>query len=208
MVITYPIKSGLYVNLTNRCPCACTFCLRQNAPGVGGSGSLWLPHEPTLAEATASLDSWDLATFDELVFCGYGEPTERLDDLLALAVHAKERRPDLRVRVNTNGLADLIHGEPTAPRLKGIVDAVSISLNTPDPETYLRMCRPRFGIGSWQAMLDYARSCKAFVPDVVMTVVGPPVTNAANLARCEAIVRELGVRLRVRPYEAKADSSG
>ena len=206
MVITYPIKSGLYVNLTNRCPCACTFCLRQNASGVGGSGSLWLEREPTLAEATASLDSWDLATFDELVFCGYGEPTERLDDLLALAAHAKARRPELRVRINTNGLADLIHGEPTAHRLKGLVDAVSISLNTPDPEVYLRMCRPRFGIGSWQAMLDYARSCKDYVPDVVMTVVGPPVTNAEALARCEAIVRELGVRLRVRPYEAKADS--
>lgn len=207
MVITYPLKSGLYVNLTNRCPCACVFCLRQNSPGVFGTDSLWLEHEPTLEEVIASVDSWNLDDFRELVFCGYGEPTERLDTLLAVAAHARRRKPDLLVRVNTNGLSDLIHGEPTAARLKGLVDTVSISLNTPDAEEYLKLCRPKFGITSWQAMLDFAKSCREYVPDVVMTIVGSPVTTPETQARCKAITDSLGVRLRIRPYETRGDGA-
>ena len=207
MVITYPLKSGLYVNLTNRCPCACVFCLRQNSPGVFGTDSLWLDHEPSVDEVVASIESRNLDDFAELVFCGYGEPTERLDDLLAVAKHVKGVRPDMLVRINTNGLSDLIHGRPTAAKLKGLVDTVSISLNTPDPEEYLKICRPKFGIGSWQAMLDFAASCKEYVPDVVMTIVGEPVTTPEVQAKCKAITDRLGVRLRIRPYETVGDSA-
>lgn len=201
MVITYPLKSGLYVNLTNRCPCACVFCLRQNAPGVFGTDSLWLEREPTVDEIIESIESRSLDDFTELVFCGYGEPTERLDDLLAVARHVKSIRPGMLVRINTNGLSDLIHGEPTAVKLKGLVDTVSISLNTPDPEEYLKVCRPKFGLESWQAMLDFARSCKDCVPDVVMTIVDEPVTTPEVQEKCRAITDSLGVRLRIRPYE-------
>ena len=207
MVITYPLKSGLYVNLTNRCPCACVFCLRQNSPGVFGTDSLWLEREPTVDEIVESIDSRNLADYQEIVFCGYGEPTERLDDLLAVARRVKDARPEMRVRINTNGLSDLIHGEPTAAKLKGLVDTVSISLNTPDPEEYLKICRPKFGIGSWQAMLDFAKDCTKFVPDVVMTIVGSPVTTPEVQAKCKAITDELGVRLRIRPYETTGDSA-
>ena len=201
MVITYPVKSGLYVNLTNRCPCACEFCLRNNAPGVFGSDSLWLDREPTVDEIIASIESRNLDDFTELVFCGYGEPTERLDDLLAVARHVKSIRPGMHVRVNTNGLSDLIHGEPTAAKLKGLVDTVSISLNTPDPEEYLKVCRPKFGLESWQSMLDFARSCRDYVPNVVMTIVDAPVTTPEIQEKCKAITDSLGVRLRIRPYE-------
>ena len=201
MVITYPVKSGLYVNLTNRCPCACEFCLRNNAPGVFGSDSLWLDREPTVDEIIASIESRDRDDFTELVFCGYGEPTERLDDLLAVARHVKSVRPGMHVRVNTNGLSDLIHGEPTAAKLKGLVDTVSISLNTPDPEEYLKVCRPKFGFESWQAMLDFAKNCRDYVPNVVMTIVGEPVTTPEVQEKCKAITDSLGVRLRIRPYE-------
>ena len=207
MVITYPLKSGLYVNLTNRCPCACTFCLRQNAPGVFGTDSLWLEREPTVDEIIESIESRNLDDFAELVFCGYGEPTERLDDLLAVAWHVKEVRPRMLVRINTNGLSDLIRGEPTAVKLKGLVDTVSISLNTPDPEEYLKVCRPKFGLESWQAMLDFAKSCRGCVPDVVMTIVGSPVTTPEVQEKCRAITDSLGVRLRIRPYETDGDSA-
>ena len=207
MVITYPLKSGLYVNLTNRCPCACVFCLRQNSPGVFGTDSLWLDHEPSVDEVVSSIASRNLDDFTELVFCGYGEPTERLDDLLAVAKHVKGIRPDMLVRINTNGLSDLIHGRPTAARLKGLVDTISISLNTPDPEEYLKICRPKFGMGSWQAMLDFAASCKEYVPDIVMTIVGEPVTTPEVQAKCKAITDRLGVRLRIRPYETVGDSA-
>jgi radical SAM enzyme (TIGR04100 family) len=201
MVITYPVKSGLYVNLTNRCPCACEFCLRNNAPGIFGSDSLWLEREPTVDEIIASIESRNLDDFTELVFCGYGEPTERLDDLLSVARHLKSIRPQMLVRVNTNGLSDLIHGEPTAAKFKGLVDTVSISLNTPDPEEYLKVCRPKFGLESWQSMLDFARSCRDYVPNVVMTIVDAPVTTPEVQEKCKAITDSLGVRLRIRPYE-------
>ena len=204
MTITYQVKDAVYVNLTNRCPCNCTFCLRQNGPGVFGSGPLWLEREPTLEETVESLGQWDYARFREVVFCGYGEPTERLDVLLAVAARLKEQDPTLRVRVNTNGLSDLIHGKPTAPLFVGKVDCLSVSLNTDDPAEYLTLCRPRFGEAAYPAMLKFAKEAAALLPSVVMTVVGEPVTSPEKQERCRAIAEGLGARLRVRPCESKA----
>ena len=201
MTTTYRVKEAVYVNLTNRCPCSCTFCLRWNGPGVYGSDSLWLEREPTLDEVNASLDAQDWTRCREAVFCGYGEPTERLDVLLAAAARLKERDPSLRVRVNTNGLSDLVNGRPTAADFAGKVDCISISLNTDDPAEYLALCRPKFGEAAYPAMLEFAREAARAVPEVVMTVVGEPVTDAAKQARCRAIAEGLGARLRVRPYE-------
>ncbi len=201
MTITYQVKNAVYVNLTNRCPCNCTFCLRHNGPGVFGSGPLWLEREPTLEETIESLGQWDYERFREVVFCGYGEPTERLDVLLAAAAHLKERDPALRVRVNTNGLSDLIHGKPTAPLFVGKVDCLSISLNTDDPEEYLSVCRPKFGEAAYPAMLKFTQEAATLLPSVVMTVVGEPVTSREKQERCRAIATRLGARLRVRPYE-------
>ena len=204
MTITYQVKNAVYVNLTNRCPCNCTFCLRQNGPGVFGSGSLWLEREPTLKETIESLGQWDYTRFREVVFCGYGEPTERLDVLLAVAAHLKARDPALRVRVNTNGLSDLINGKPTAPLFVGKVDCLSISLNTDDPAEYLTLCRPRFGEAAYPAMLKFTKEAAALLPSVVMTVVGEPITSLEKQERCRKIAEGVGARLRVRPCETKA----
>jgi TatD family-associated radical SAM protein len=170
-----------------------------------GSEPLWLEREPSVEEVVASIESRNLADFTEIVFCGYGEPTERLDDLLAVAGHIRRNHPAMPVRINTNGLSDLIHGEPTAAKLKGLVDTVSISLNTPDPEEYLKLCRPKFGLASWQAMVDFAKDCRDSVPEVVMTIVGSPVTTPETQAKCKAITDSLGVSLRIRPYESVDD---
>ena len=220
MVIAYPVRTGLYVNLTNRCPCACEFCLRKNGPGIYGSGDLWLDHEPSVEEVIAAVDCLLLGSADagksglgnaaaeggsrygELVFCGYGEPTERLGDLLAVARHVREVAPNLPIRINTNGLADLIHARATAGDLKGLVDTVSISLNTPDADEYFRICHPKFGPESYAAMLAYTKACAAVVPKVVMTVVDEPVTSKANQEKCRAIAESLGATLRVRPFES------
>ena len=201
MTITYQVKSAVYVNLTNRCPCACTFCLRNNGAGVYGSDPLWLAREPTLAEVIASLETWDWTAFRECVFCGYGEPTERLDVLLAAAAHLKAAHPGVRVRVNTNGLSDLINGRPTAADFAGKVDCLSISLNTDDPAEYLAVCRPQFGAAAFGALQRFAADAVRAGVEVVMTVVGEPVTDAAKQERCRAICRALGATLRVRPYE-------
>ena len=199
MTITYKVKNGIYINMTNRCPCACTFCLRQNGDGVYGSDSLWLEREPTLREICDSIDGWELSQYDELVFCGYGEPTERLDDLLEAARYVKSRYA-VPIRVNTNGLADLINGRETAPQLQGLIDTVSVSLNATNAEDYNRLCRPRFGIGSFDAMLAFTKACVPYVPHVVMTVVDV-VTSPAEQEKSRRIAESLGAKLRVRPYE-------
>ena len=199
MTITYPVNKGLYINMTNRCPCACTFCLRHNAEGVYGSDSLWLDREPTVQEVCDSVDTWDLNQFDEVVFCGYGEPTERLEDLLLVAKYIKAKG-DIKIRINTNGLADLIWQKQTAPQLKDLIDTVSISLNTPNQEDYLKVVRPKFGVESYDAMLRYARDCTAYVPNVMMTVVDV-VTTKEEQEQCRKICENIGARLRVRPFE-------
>ena len=199
MTLTYKVKNGVYVNMTNRCPCACTFCLRHNAPGVYGSDPLWLDREPTVEEVIESLKGWDLCSLEEIVFCGYGEPTERLYDILKVAKYIKSVS-DIKIRINTNGLSDLIHGRSTSPDLKGLIDTVSVSLNATNAEDYLKVCRPKFGIESYDAMLKFTKECTKYVPSVVMTVVDV-VTSKEEQAKCKAICDSLGATLRIRPYE-------
>ena len=199
MTITYPVKNGIYVNMTNRCPCACTFCLRKNGDSIFGSDPLWLDREPTVQEICESIDTWDLSKYDEVVFCGYGEPTERLDDLLKVAKYIKSKS-NIKIRINTNGLADLIWGEKTAPKLKGLIDTVSVSLNTTNKEDYLKIVRPKFGIESYDAMLSFTKDCSEYVPNVVMTVVDV-VTTKEEQEICKKICESVGAKLRVRPYE-------
>lgn len=199
MTITYPVKTGIYVNMTNRCPCACTFCLRHNGEGVYGSDSLWLDREPTVQEVCDSIDTWDLSKYNEIVFCGYGEPTERLYDLLEVAKYIKSKS-DIKIRINTNGLADLIWNEKTAPKLEGLIDTVSVSLNATNKEEYLKVVRPKFGIDSYDAMLNFTKDCSKYVPNVVMTVVDF-VTSKEEQEICGKICESVGAILRVRPYE-------
>mgnify|MGYP002520376741 CR=1 FL=1 len=199
MTITYPVHNGIYVNVTNRCPCACTFCLRQNGESVYGSDSLWLEREPTVKEVCDSIDAWDLNKYNEVVFCGYGEPTERLDDLIEVAKYIKSKS-DIKIRINTNGLADLIWNEPTAPKLQGLIDTVSISLNATNKEEYLKIVRPKFGIESYEAMLKFTKECTKYVPSVVMTVVDIVVSKEEQEI-CRKICESVGATLRIRPYE-------
>jgi TatD family-associated radical SAM protein len=148
-------------------------------------------------EVCESLKQWDLNKKDEIVFCGYGEPTERLEDLLLVAAWIKENY-SIPVRINTNGLSDLINGRDTAPELKGLIDAVSISLNANDPEAYLKITQSKFGIGSWQAMINFARNCTAYVPKVTITVVDQ-VTTPEEQEEAKRICESIGARLRIRP---------
>lgn len=132
MTILYEVYDNLYVNLTNRCPCNCTFCLRQTRDSMDvKQHSLWLEHEPTVDEVKDEFRKFDMSKYKEVVFCGFGEPTERLDALLELAAFVKQNygKP---IRVNTNGLANLIWERDVTPEFAGLVDTVSISLNTPN----------------------------------------------------------------------------
>lgn len=202
MNVVYEVKDGLYVNLTNRCPCSCTFCIRNNGDGVYGSDSLWLEREPEAAEVIEAVENADPRRFKELVFCGYGEPTERLDTMLDVARYVKKTYPEMSVRVNTNGLADLIAGKPVAASFAGLFDTVSISLNAATKEEYVELCRPKFGEAAYQAMLDFAKEVSGYVQRVVMTVVATPETEQRKIDACKKICEVLGLEFRVRQYTA------
>ena len=194
-------KRNLYVNMTNRCTCSCTFCLR-NLKTMDESMTLWLKEEPSVAEVKAALDGAPWESIGEAVFCGFGEPTERLDDLVELLGYIKEKHPQISTRLNTNGLSDLEYEKDTAPHFANVLDTVSISLNASNAERYLALTRSKFGLPSYEAMLAFAQHCKAYVPHVVMTIVDQ-VEDAEEIRRCRAICEERGLHLRVRPYEAQ-----
>ena len=199
MVILYEVYENLYVNMTNKCPCACTFCLRQNRDEMNHSGSLWLEREPSVEEVKAEFSRFDMKKYKELVFCGFGEPTERLEDMLKVAAYAKEQFA-IPVRVNTNGLADLIWQKDTAPLFAGLVDTISISLNTPNRERYYELTRSKFGIESFDAMLRFAGNVSKYVPHVVLSTVETTLTKEEE-EQCRAICEKLGVAYRIRPFE-------
>ena len=197
--ILYRVHNNIYVNLTNRCPCACTFCIRKNTDKVGESDSLWLAEEPDFETVKAEFEKRDPEGYDEVVFCGFGEPMERADLLIEVARFVKERcgKP---VRVNTNGLGNLINGRDIPPLLEGLVDTVSISLNTPDKETYLDLVRPKFGEQSFEAMLSFAEECVKYVPKVVLTTVDTTITKEQE-KECADICRRIGAAYRIRAWE-------
>ena len=200
MTIVYDVHDGLYINLTNRCPCACTFCLRQTMDTVGQSGGLWLEHEPSLEEVKQAIDGVDLKHYTEIVFCGFGEPTERLDTLLQPAAYIKQVCPDKKIRINTNGLGDLVNGEPIAPKMRGLIDVVSVSLNTPNAEEYLKLTRSKFGALSFAAMLAFAKSAGEQGIEVVLTTLYTTISHEED-AQCQAICDRIGARYRIRPWE-------
>lgn len=203
MTITYEYEGALYVNLTNKCNCNCEFCLRHGkAQGsIYTEDSLWLEREPTRQEALDSFLGRDVPGYREIVFCGYGEPTYRLDDLLWLVDQLKARFGEKlpSVRINTNGHASLIHGRDVCPELKGRIDTLSISLNATNAADYVALCHPIEGEAAYQAMLDFAREAAAYVPNVVMTIVDKDKTPE-EIEKCRRIAAGLGVQLRVRSF--------
>ena len=199
MTILYKVHSGLYVNLTNRCSSSCTFCLRQTMDKIGESDVLWLEREPSVEEVIAEFAKFDMSEFTEVVFCGFGEPTERFDALIAVARFVKANY-NLPIRINTNGQGDLINGRHIAPEMAGIIDTVSISLNTPNSERYNALVRSQFGEKAYQAMLDFAKEAHEYVPNVVLTTVDTTLTKEEEAA-CRKICNDLGVTYRIRPWE-------
>ena len=163
------------------------------------SGSLWLEREPSAEEVKAAFADWDMDRFKEVVFCGFGEPTERIEEVLEVAAFVKTQY-NKTIRINTNGLGSLIHGRDIAPSFAGKIDIVSISLNTPNAEEYNKLTRSKFGIAAYQGMLDFAREVKQYVSQVVMTTVETTITKEEE-AQCRAICEELGVTYRIRPFE-------
>ena len=198
--ILYTYGKNLYVNLTNRCPCNCTFCIRSQKQGLGSAETLWLDHDPSADEVIAAFQAYRLEVFEELIFCGYGEPFCALDNMLAVCRYIRSVS-DIKIRVNTNGLGDLINGRETPPLLIGLVDTVSVSLNAPDAQSYLEVTRPSFGIQSFDAMVDFAARCKAASLNTVFSIVD--VLPAEDIEACKRLSEQTKIPLRIRHFSGK-----
>lgn len=199
MEILYKVHNNLYINLTNRCPYSCTFCLRQKMDKVGESDTLWLLREPTAEEVIEEFKKWDVDSFDEIVFCGFGEPTEAFDVLKKVAEFIKSKY-NKSIRLNTNGVGNLINKRNIAPELKGLIDTVSISINNPDPEEYAKLVKSKYGVKSFQEMINFAKECKKYVPNVVMSTVDTTISHEEE-KKCKEICDEVGAVYRIRPWE-------
>ncbi len=188
--LVYRLGKSLYVNITNRCTNDCSFCIRNSAPGVGGY-DLRLKMEPTAAEVVAAIG--DARAYDEVVFCGFGEPTSRWEAVKEVAAAVKAAGG--RVRLNTNGSAELTQRRDVTPELAGLFDRVSVSLNAADAVGYNELCRPRAGAAAWSALARFVAGAKRYAPAVEVTAVA---TAAADIAAIEGRARAWGVPLRVR----------
>ncbi|MHB8872258.1 MAG: TatD family nuclease-associated radical SAM protein [Myxococcaceae bacterium] len=190
-VVGYTLRNSRYLNLTARCTLRCNFCPKFNGCLTVGEHDLKLLREPTVDELVQAVP--EPSKFDEVVFCGYGEPTLRLDALLETAERLKPH--GARIRVNTDGLANLVYGRDVTPELEGRVDALSISMNAQDEATYERHCRPTLP-GSYAAMLDFAQKARAHVPQVTLTAIEG--LEGVDIAACEAKAAKLGLAFRRR----------
>lgn len=194
-VFAYIYGDNLYINLTNKCCNDCTFCLRASGDGVAGN-VLWLSREPSAEETIEAAEKLLTESVKEFVFCGYGEPCYKVEEMVKVAAFAHSR--GLKTRLNTNGLGNLINGRDIVPELKGAIDVVSISLNEANAEKYNKVCRSVYGENAFNALKDFAKKCSAAGIKTVMTVVD--VIPPEDIVICGKIAEECGAALRVRRY--------
>lgn len=198
-VYAYRLKNAVYVNTTSRCSNVCDFCIKFDTGGVGGY-DLVIPKDPSVEETVAQIDAILSPEITEIVFCGLGESTYRLDFMESLAAVYRPR--GLRMRLNTNGHGNHINGADIVPRLAGIIDSVSISLNAQDARLYESMCNPVFD-GAYEEMLDFSKKCVGRIKEVVLTVIDMP---GIDVEACMAIAASIGAGFRIRPYIPPARS--
>ncbi len=190
--IAYRIRNSLYLNITNQCSNSCIFCPKFKDFNFNGN-DLLLEHEPGFDEVMAAINNPE--GIEEIVFCGYGEPLIRLDLVKQLSFELKNR--GYRIRINTDGQANLVHGRNILPELAGLVDSISISLNAQDAQTYIRICKSPFADYAFTAISDFIREATRHINDVTATVVNLPDVDTAE---CRRIAQALGSRFRVREY--------
>ena len=196
--IIYIFEGSPYFNITNKCPCSCVFCIRDKKDVVGNAKNMWHDTQPTFEDVKSAIDALDWSKYDHAVFCGYGEPTNELDLLLKSAAYMKEQHPNIKLRLNTNGLSDLINGKPTAELICKNMDAVSISLNEITSEKYDKITRNIFPGKEFDAMLKFTSECVKYCSDVRMSVVD--LISDEEIAEAEKICKSTGANFTVRKF--------
>ncbi len=199
--MVYRHNQALYINLTNRCPNACVFCMKKSWDMRYRGYNLDLaesePEAPAIIQELKKQTTEKVA--EEIVFCGYGEPFYRLDTLLETAAAAPSLPGKPKVRINTVGMGNMIAGKDVTPRLKGLIDTICISLNTADPKQWLELVRPQptFREKGFQQVCEFVRLCTKQVPEIVVTAVEYPSVDIDAVRR---LASELGAGFRAREY--------
>lgn len=196
--IIYTLEGGTYFNITNKCPCNCAFCIRSKGEAVGDAKRLWHDVEPTFDDIKKAVDNYDFTNVEEVIFCGYGEPTNAYENLIETAKYLKQIKPSLKLRLNTNGLSDLINEKPTAKEICSVIDIVSISLNDPTSEKYDKITRNIFPGKAFDAMIKFTKECVQYCDNVVMTVVD--VISEEDIEKSRQVCEECGAKFRVRSF--------
>ena len=190
----YEFGDSLYLNITNRCPNNCEFCIRNIKDGVSGN-DLWLLKEPTFQELADDIALYDLSKYKEIVFCGFGEPMCNLSMISQIAPYLKKK--GCKIRINTNGLGNLINKrDDVAKLIAPYIDAVSISLNASDADTYQEICRSKYGKDAFYAMLKFAKDCVDAGIDTTMSVVD--FIGEEEIEACRKLAVEAGAHFKVR----------
>lgn len=192
----YILGNKIYINLTNRCSNNCDFCIRREHKDMGGT-NLWIDEEPTVEDVIEQLpqniDDYD----NEIVFCGYGEPTYNLETLDEVASYL--HCIDKTTRINTNGQANLIHNEDVTDVIVTSCDVINVSLNECTASKYQQHCKSRFGAKAYDAVIEFAKLCKERGGNVVFSVVDS--IGKADVAECQKLADKMGIPLRVRAKE-------
>ncbi len=193
--ITYVINNKLYINLTNKCNLHCEFCQRERERNFMVKGYwVWVSRDPSVEEVIREIG--DPTKYEEIVFCGYGEPTLRFSALKEIAKWVKEKGG--KVRVDTNGLMFTFLPKEKLRELKGLVDVWSVSLNAQDKETYNKVCRPAQG-DAFEKVVEFIKEAVKEGFEVVATAVD---YEGVDMKKTEELARSLGARFRGRIYES------
>ena len=198
--IVYRFHKALYINLTNRCPNSCVFCIKTKFAMRFDKYDLNLcGQEPSTQEVILALQKeMQQEPVKEIVFCGYGEPTMRLNTLLEIAAKIKQLYPQIKLRLNTVGLGSLVNGRDISEDLAKNIDEISISLNSPDEKEWQKIVRPKpeYAAQGYQALLDFIKAC---APKISTTVSIVDKQNI-DIEKTKKLAQSLGAKLRVREF--------
>ena len=196
-VLVYELYGKLYINLTNRCTNNCLFCLRNDKDDVCGQ-KLWLDNENyTLEDVIEQLKKFKISS--EIIFCGYGEPLLKLEILKQVSKYIKENYPDTKIRINTNGHANVVYKRNILPELKGLVDEISVSLNGSTNREYCDLSQPRI-MNAYEEVKKFIKACSDEGIEVVASVVDGYRGQHLDIRKCEEIATSLGAKFRVREW--------
>lgn len=203
--LAYLLDNKIYINLTNKCTNSCIFCLRQDKDDVCGK-NMWLESEDFSAQDVidqieTTIQQFNLSTVQpfEITFCGYGEPMLKLDILKEVAKYLKEKHPEIKIRVNTNGHANYVFKRNVVPELKGLVDTFSVSLNGATKEEYDELSQPAFAT-AYDEVKKFIKASADEGFNTVATVVEGYKGRHIDLEKCEQISNELGAKFRAREW--------